>query len=307
MYPGFLSIKEILFFANLALFALFFIPFEANASNGRTVEYTYTFPGKTMIGEAQSYTLVGGEALSDIARIFDLGYKEVADANLGIDPGKAAAGREIKLPTAWLLPEIIEAGIVINLPEMRLYYFYMSDKEKKVVRTFPIGIGRAGYSTPAGDYSVTAKLKSPIWFPPETSRKAIPTLPLSVPPGPDNPLGDYWLQLSIKGYGVHGTNSPSTIGKKISLGCIRLYPEDIKWLFSSVENGARVKIIDMPVKIGSKDNRTYIEVHSGNRNPLERYEAAISKIRLLNLENINFEAVEKAAYKATGLPVLISK
>lgn len=260
-----------------------------------------------VIGANETYTIKNKETLIELAREYDVGYDEIVAANSDIDPWVPDKGAKIVIPGTWLLPETRDDGIVINLAELRLYYFFSID-ENKYVKTFPLGIGRQGFNTPTGDYKITGKVKDPVWRVPESIRAEDPERPEFVPPGPENPLGGYWLHLSIKGYGIHGTNRPYGIGRRVSHGCIRLYPEDIEILFSIAKPGTPVKIIDEPVKTGAQNNMVYIEVHSSEREEPELMVTAVKELsRKRLLQDTDTALLIESVKSATGLPAVISK
>lgn len=263
-------------------------------------------PSKILIGFNQIHIIKDEETLIELAREYDVGYNEIIAANRNIDPWIPEKGTKVLIPTSWLLPEILEEGLLINLAEMRLYYFFTINK-KKYVRTYPIGIGREGFNTPVGSFRIISKERDPVWNIPENIRKEYPELPPFIPPGPDNPLGKYWLQLSVNGYGLHGTNKPYGIGRRVSHGCIRLYPEDIEILFSSIKSGTKVKIIDEPVKVGIYNDKVYIEVHSSGREESELIMLAVKKLsRKRLLKHVETRLLFNAIKKATGLPTIVS-
>ena len=166
--------------------------------------------------------------------------------------------RKIVLPTAHLLPEAPREGIVINLPEMRLYYFAEAEQQPE---TYPIGIGREGWTTPTGTSRIVRKAEAPSWYPPDSIRAERPELPAVVEPGEDNPLGSHALYLDWPAYLIHGTNRPWGIGRRISSGCIRMYPEDIVSLFERVPVNTPVTVVDQPVKLGWIGGDLYLEAH----------------------------------------------
>ncbi len=263
-------------------------------------------PNNTLIGRPQKYLIKERETLIELAMEFDLGYNEITEANGDVDPWIPEKGSEILIPTSWILPEILNKGILINLAEMRLYHFF-NIKNKNYVRTFPIGIGREGFNTPEGTFRIVTIVKDPVWNVPESIRKERPELPAFIPPGPDNPLGKYWLQLSIKGYGIHGTNRPYGIGRRVSHGCIRLYPKDIEILSRLVRPNTMVKIINEPVKATRYNNRVYIEISNTNLPTTELKRLALKKLsekRLL--KDVNTQRLMKAIKSSTGLPTVIS-
>jgi L,D-transpeptidase ErfK/SrfK len=219
---------------------------------------TTVFATEDRIGRFEYYQIRGQKNLLQVARLNGLGYIELLAANPGINPWVPKKGRTLVLPKAHLLPDAPRRGIVINLAEMRLYFFR---KKNDPVLTFPIGIGRMGRETPTGVTHVKAKRKKPSWIPPASIRAERPGLPSEVPPGPRNPLGHYALNLAWKGYVIHGTNQPYGIGRRVSSGCIRLYPEDIALLFRLVSVGTPVTIVYQPVKLGWSGGELYAEIH----------------------------------------------
>ncbi|HEU4602864.1 MAG TPA: L,D-transpeptidase family protein [Steroidobacteraceae bacterium] len=222
-------------------------------------------PDDDVIGELQVTTVQGEDTLPDIARRFNLGYEEIVRANPGIDPWLPGAGREIVLPTQFVLPKAPREGLVINLAQLRVYYFPKVAKgEPQPVITHPIGIGKVGWSTPEGTTKITGKRKNPTWFPPASVRKehreAGDPLPAKVPPGPDNPLGAHMMTLGWPSYLVHGTNKPYGVGLRSSHGCIRFYPEDIAQLFDAIPVGTKVTVVNQPFVFGWHDDSLYAQV-----------------------------------------------
>lgn len=206
------------------------------------------------------------DTLVQIARDNDLGYAEIIRANPGVDPWLPGEGTEILLPTRFILPPVERRGIIINLPEMRIYYYPKpAAGETPMVITHPISIGRMDWTTPLGKSRVISKIKNPSWYPPESVREEHAAdgdpLPRIVPPGPDNPLGAFAMRLSIPGYLIHGTNKPSGVGMRVTHGCIRMLPEDIETFFARVPVNTQVRIINMPSKIGWSMDTLYLEVH----------------------------------------------
>ena len=198
------------------------------------------------------------DTLLDIARQHGLGYNEITAANPGIDPWVPGESTEVVLPTAFVLPPGPREGMVINLAQMRLFYFPPPRPgEPARVITHPIGIGVDIAPTPLGATRIVRKSVDPTWYPPDSIRERRAEegeiLPAVVPPGPDNPLGGYALYLGLPGYLIHGTNRPWGIGMRVSNGCIRLYPEDIEALFAQVPVDTRVRIVREPYLVGERD------------------------------------------------------
>jgi L,D-transpeptidase ErfK/SrfK len=213
-------------------------------------------PDGDIVGTVQTYTVQKGDSVFSIARRFDIGAVELLAANPSITSAKPATDEVLTIPTAHILPQGVRTGIVINLAELRLFYF----KPDGDVLTFPVSIGRAGWQTPTGTTEVVRKRKNPTWTPPASIRAEDPSLPEVVPAGPNNPLGQHALSLGWPGYAIHGTNAPASIGKPASHGCVRMYPEDIETLFGVVEVGTPVTFIDTPVKYGWRDGALFVEV-----------------------------------------------
>lgn len=231
----------------------------------------------TIVGSITYHSARKGESLIELARQYGLGYNEIVSANPNTDPFVPEEGSKIIIPTFWILPERPSnfQGILINLSEMRLYYFH----KKTQLNTFPIGIGDDGIETPVGNFKISHKVVNPSWYVPESIRQERPELPAVVPPGPDNPLGSHAMRLSGLSYLIHGTNRPYAIGRKVTHGCIRLYPEDIPKLFELVPIGTEVIITRQPVKVGKLGDEIYIEVHLDDQ--LDNFDYLKNAIELL--------------------------
>lgn len=261
----------------------------------------------TVIGSMQNHLVTKNESLIELARKYGLGYHEIVAANPGTDAFVPGEGKSVTIPTTWILPDTgPNDGIVINLSEMRLYFF--SKQSAGIVRTFPIGIGSEGNETPVGVFTIVEKKEKPAWYVPESIRKEKPELPAVVPPGPNNPLGSHALRLSARSILIHGTNRPYAVGRKASHGCIRMYPEDIPKLFQIVPNGTRVAIIRQPVKVGAMDDQVFLEVHKDQNANTHYFNEAV---RLL-IKNDLYKKVDKEKMLAAlrdkkGYPVNISK
>ncbi|MDE1943005.1 MAG: L,D-transpeptidase family protein [Betaproteobacteria bacterium] len=224
-------------------------------------------PGSDLVGRVQEVVATPQDTLLDIARRNDLGYNEITAANPGLDPWLPGAGARVVLPTQFILPEGPRRGIVVNLAAMRLFYFPVPRAgEQPEVVTFPIGIGRMGWNTPLVTTRIASKVADPVWHVPpsiqQEHEKDGDVLPESVPAGPDNPLGDFALMLELPGYLIHGTNKPYGVGRRVSHGCIRLYPEDIADLFRQVSKGLSVRFVDQPDLAGWLDGRLYLQAHA---------------------------------------------
>jgi L,D-transpeptidase ErfK/SrfK len=211
------------------------------------------------IRETTSYRATYEDTLLDVARRFSLGYVEIVAANPGTDPWIPGEGTSVVLPTLHLPPDAAPEGVVINLADMRLYYFA---EPGGAMQSFPIGIGRDGLLTPLGSTEVVRKTKDPTWRPTPRMRAEDPALPEAVPPGPDNPLGNRAMYLGWSQYLIHGTNKPLGIGRRTSSGCVRMYPEDVEYLYDRVAIGTKVTVVDQPIKLAWIDDALYIEAHT---------------------------------------------
>ena len=232
--------------------------------------FELAYPGQSVVGEPQLVKVAGDNTLSDLARAYGLGYDEIIAANPGVDPWLPGEGTDVLLPTQYILPAGVTDGVVLNVASKRLFWFPpVGAAEPLVVYTFPIGIGRVGWETPVGTTTVVAKAKDPNWYVPWSVRQEHAAmgdpLPSVVPPGPDNPLGGYVLKLDMPGYLIHGTNQPYGVGMRVSHGCVRLYPENIEYLFPEVAHGTRVTIVNEPYLLGERDGELFFEAHT----PLE--------------------------------------
>lgn len=266
-------------------------------------------------GSLETYNTRYEDNLYELARKFDVGLVELLSANPGVDVWQPKPSTRLIVPTAHILPEAPRKGIVINLAELRLYYY----PDAGSVYTFPIGIGREGWQTPAGEMRIVRKKKDPVWVPPPSIRKAEPDLPEVVPAGPDNPMGAYALYLGTGSYAIHGTNRPYGIGKRSSHGCIRMYPEDIETLFNVVKEGTHVRIIDKPYAIGWRGDKLYLNVMRTQEQadviseeytlppPAHLPELYDAVKRLAGSAAVDWYAVEVAIGKQSSVPVLIAK
>ncbi|WP_163576007.1 L,D-transpeptidase family protein [Halomonas faecis] len=213
-----------------------------------------------VIGEDYTVIVEDGDTLVDIARRHNVGYEAMRMANLDVSLWAPYAGTEVTIPNRHILPDAPREGIVINLSELRLYYYSAED----VVETYPISVGREGYATPVGVTKTTVKVKDPHWSPPRSMREEAAArgepAPSVVPPGPDNPLGRHAILLGLPSYLIHGTNKPEGVGMRVSRGCIRMYPEDIESLYERVPSGTQVNIVDQPFKAAwSQDGVLYAQ------------------------------------------------
>jgi L,D-transpeptidase ErfK/SrfK len=230
--------------------------------------YQLATPDDAVVGEDQSVQTVYQDTLYDLARKFSLGSEEVIRVNRGVDPWIPGADKTIIIPGRHILPPGPREGIVVNLPEHRLYYYPKQQRgQPRQVITYPVSIGKMDWHTPIGVTHVIGKEKNPVWFPPESVRKehaaAGDPLPTRVPSGPDNPLGLFAMRLAAGNgtYMIHGTNNPIAVGLAVTHGCIRMYPEDVAQLFPLIPVGMPVRIINEPVKVAWIDGQLLLEAH----------------------------------------------
>ncbi|MEQ8234971.1 MAG: L,D-transpeptidase family protein [Gammaproteobacteria bacterium] len=267
-----------------------------------------------VVGELSLATTVYEDTLSDLARAYDQGYNEMRLANPAVDPWLPGEGTEVVVPNLYVLPDAPRRGIVVNVPEMRMYYFL--DKGRGAaqrVMTFPISIGRQNWTTPKGQTRIVAKVKDPAWYPPKSIREEHAAegdiLPQVVPAGPDNPLGEHALRLSIDGYLIHGTNKPYGIGMRVTHGCIRMYPKDVATVFGLANVGTPVHIVNQPYKVGIAHGRIYLEVHPHLEEDGQLFADQYSHVMELVLARVrNYDAqlvwgeVRRALESRSGIP-----
>jgi L,D-transpeptidase ErfK/SrfK len=262
-------------------------------------------PSDELVGALDVHLIAPGESLVELARDYDVGFNEIAAANRHFDPYVPSAGETALIPTAWILPRAARRGIVVvNLSEMRLYLVPGGGRPPV---TFPVGVAVEDRATPLGVMTIVQKDVAPTWYPTAAIREEDPSLPASVPPGPENPLGSHALRLSRRTILIHGTNRPFGVGRKVSHGCLRLYPEDIRRLFRLVEVGTPVAIVREPVKVGLRQGRVYVEVHEDDTvapAPLDVALRLLGERRLL--QRVDPRKLEAAVHARRGIPVNVT-
>lgn len=230
--------------------------------------------GDEVFGAVQVVEARHEDTFVSLARTHNVGYEELRQANPGVDAWLPGEGTKVTIPSLYVLPRAPQRGIVVNVAELRMYYFPaqsgplpegVAPGSRRVI-THPISIGRMDWSTPLGATTITGKVANPSWYPPESIRKEHAErndiLPRVVPPGPDNPLGKHAMRLGLPGYLIHGTNKPSGVGMRVTHGCMRMFPEDVEALYKTVPVGTTVNIVNQPVKIGwTADGTLYLESH----------------------------------------------
>ena len=296
------TIRKIIFGAFIALVSTF------GVAQGAGYNYQVIDSGvpvenwKTVVGWMSHHVVEEKETLLDIARNYELGWNEIELLYPDMDPWVPDVGTDLTIPMCWVLPSAAKEGIVINIPEMRLYRYIPGTH---VVETYPVGIGTEEYQTPIGEFSVVDRQKDPVWTVPPSLREKYSFT--SMPAGPKNPLGAYWLGLSTNHIGIHGTNFPWAVGRQVSRGCIRLYPEHIERLFPDVPIGTKVRIVYEPVKIGVANGEIYMEVHPDSEGMNTDVEKEATE-RLQQLGEgcyISEETVQKVLQEKKGIPINI--
>ena len=271
----------------------------------------------------QITTAAKEDTLTDIARRFNVGYEEIVRANPGVDPWLPGEGKQIVVPTQFVLPNAPREGVVINVPQMRLFYYPKHKAgEPQVVITHPIGIGKVGWRTPEGVTKVMRKQKDPTWRPPPSIIKEHhengEELERVIGPGPDNPLGRFAFYLGWPSYMIHGTNKPAGVGLRSSHGCMRLYPEDIAQLFEIMPLGTQVRVVNEPFVFGWQDDQLHMQAFDVLEDDARDWKKAektlLSKSLGANIrkelkrrgEEVNWDRVATFTHDPRGLPVPIS-
>jgi L,D-transpeptidase ErfK/SrfK len=234
-----------------------------SALNSQCYALTFPMPQQgNIIGSLQTATVQRGDTLATIGLRYDIGAYEMKEANPDVNFGSPKVGSSLVVPSRFILPAAPKTGIVINLAEMRLYYYHLNGKQ---VSTFPIGVGKEGWTTPIGNTQILTKRKDPTWNVPESIwfNHLVNGQPIekSVPPGPTNPLGKYAMNLGFKNIVIHGTPYPLAVGVRSSHGCIRMVNDDVGQLFQYVNVGTKVNIVHEPIKVGTDGGQLYMESH----------------------------------------------
>jgi L,D-transpeptidase ErfK/SrfK len=275
--------------------------------------------GSSVVGEDASVQTVYEDTLPDLAHRYSLGYYEIIRANPAVDVWIPGAGARVTLPGRRILPAGPREGLVVNLPEHRLYYYPKpKPHEQPVVITYPVSIGKMDWRTPLGDTHVIAKVKHPAWYPPESIRKEHEAngdpIPKVVPAGPDNPLGDFALRLAAGNgeYMIHGTNNPTAVGMAVTHGCIRMYPEDVAALFAIVPIGTRVRLVNEPVKVAWVDGQLLLEAHppvdaegQSIEPDVEMLSQKLDQALGSNTAAIHWDLARATLATASGIPTLV--
>ena len=303
----------------------------AIAVAGPSQASTYILPPADVdiVGQIKTVTAGRDNTLLDIAREYDIGQNEILHANPNVDRWLPDDNSEVVLPRRFILPNTKRSGLVINLPEMRLYYYPKPKTgETPVVITHPVSVGRMDWDTPLGKTKIVSKKEDPSWRPPQSLKdEAIAAgddpLPDVVEPGPDNPLGRYAMRLGIPGYLIHSTNKPYGVGMRVTHGCLRMYPEDIEQLFDKIPVNTPVQLVNQPIKIGWLAGSLFLEVHPPLEEDEEKYQDYMQSVLDIIADFLGDEkdsgridavntglsgsALRQAVKEKSGIPVLISR
>lgn len=297
--------------------AMVFLLFMLSATLAEAASFPLPPEGETLIGKVQETRVREGETLLDIARRHSVGLVEMENANPGVDPWLPKVGQKVVIPSQYLLPNAPREGIVVNLPELRLYYYPPAKPgAQRVVITYPLGIGSEGRAIPLANTKIVEKKVDPVWVVPESIRAEHAAegefLPKLVPPGPENPLGRYAMRLGLTNYLIHSTNRPFSVGMRVSHGCLRMYPEDIESLFPQIPVGTPVSIIDQPYKVGWHNGELYLESHppmaeaghtpESNLTPMV---ATVTNMVSMRLDDRAWQLASEVATRRAGIPVKI--
>ena len=270
--------------------------------------------GDRVIGQVRFVRSTYLDTFSDIALGENQGFNELRLANPDVDAWLPGDGTQVVIPSRHVLPDVAQEGIVINVPEMRLFFFpKVAADEAPVVITHPISIGRREWTTPHGGTKIVAKAKEPAWYPPESIRaeheERGDPLPKIVPPGPENPLGKFALRLGLPGYLIHGTNKPAGLGMRVTHGCIRMYPSDIEQLFHQTKVGTAVRIINQPFKVGILNDALYLEAHPPLDEDVDNFRNRYTHIVNLIVTaldgrkaNIDWNDLQRVLARSSGIP-----
>lgn len=294
-------------FKKISLFILSLLPTISLAT-------VYQLPTHSdIVGHVQLVTVKKGDSLTKLARQYDISTVKIKSANPKLAKQKyLKLNQTVVIPTRYILPKIRQ-GIVVNLTELRLYYF---PEGKHIVITYPVALGRMGWRTPTAKTLVYKKKKNPEWRAPKsiwnyTYKKYGKKLPKVMPSGPENPLGYYALYLSKWGYLIHGNNDPSSIGRYVSSGCIRLYNDDIEQLFYQVPVKTQVFLIHHSLKVGADQRgNLYLESERGFDKTSEQSELNQTDLQHVLAPyqahmQINWHLAERVANNHRGIPVII--
>jgi L,D-transpeptidase ErfK/SrfK len=267
-----------------------------------------------LIGEIYKVTAKRDDTLIDIGHRHGIGYEAMVRANPDVSVWYPGEGTEVIIPGQFILPDAPREGVIVNVAEMRLYYY---PPNKKQVETYPIAVGRMDWKTPLGKTTITEKVENPTWIPPQSIRKehaeAGNPLPAVVPAGPDNPMGNHKMRLGIPGYLIHGTNKPDGVGMRVTHGCIRMLPEHIEDLFPRLPLGTSVRLVNESFKLGWSDGTLYVQAYpyldEEEGNTMQRVTEALAEVDA-NVEGldypIDYARLREVVEVPGGMPVALN-
>lgn len=274
-------------------------------------------PGDSIVGsppyEVKYVAAKYEDTLIDIAVDHHIGQDEIVLANQNVDRWLPGAGTPVRIPTSFILPNAPRNGVVVNLPEMRIYYYPNASQ----VVTYAIGIGRENnWKTPLVKTQIAGKMENPSWTPPPSIIAEHladgDVLDPYYPPGPDNPLGLFAFRLGLPGYLIHSTQKTNGIGMRVSHGCMRMYPQDIEKFFPLVKVGTAVNIVNQPIKVGWYHDTLYMEVYPQMEETPATFEQRLHEaLNLIEQANggqmpvIKGSILKSALEKPSGLPIAI--
>ena len=295
---------------------LCWLPVLCVTSYAAAIELPLPPPGEDIVGAVQVIEARYEDTFADLGKTHDLGYLEMVAANPGVDAWLPGVGTQIVLPTRYILPPGPREGVVINLAEYRLYYY---PKNKPVVYTYPLGIGREGWDSPISETTIAVKTPNPGWIPPQSilreHAEAGDPLPAYVPPGPDNPLGPYKLTLSLPGYLIHGSNKNFGIGMRVSHGCFRMLNHNVLELADLVPVGTKVRIINEPYKLGVSQGKLYLEAHAtitddDNVSVVDKHAALVKLLsasdKVKDAYSLDWERIRQLVAAEEGIPEAVA-
>ncbi|WP_084155755.1 L,D-transpeptidase family protein [Halomonas halocynthiae] len=266
-----------------------------------------------VVGELYAVTAKEDDTLIDIGHQHGIGYEAMVRANPDVSVWYPGKGTEVMIPGQFILPDAPREGVVVNVAEMRLYYYPPGKDE---VETYPIAVGRMDWKTPLGKTTITEKVENPTWIPPQSIRKehaeAGNPLPAVVPAGPDNPMGNHKMRLGIPGYLIHGTNKPDGVGMRVTHGCIRMLPEDIENLFPRLPLGTSVRLVNESFKLGWNDEHLYVQAYpyldEETEKTMQRVTEALAAVDAATKDldyPVDYAKLRKVVEVPSGMPVAL--
>src|SRR6185312_360252 len=289
------------------------------ATRSHAAVFTLPPNGGSLIGQDQQIQTQSADTLLDLARKYSVGYWEIQEANPRVDMWLPGQGTGLTIPGRFIVPPVDHKGIVINLPQHRLFYFPKPRRhDQPIVITYPVSPGEGDWPTPVGVTRIIRKVPHPVWIPTahilKAHRDAGDPIPKIWPAGPDNPMGEWALETTLS-HGeiyIHGTNNPMAIGMSVTHGCVRLYPEDIAALYPVVRVGTAVTVVNEPVLASLQDGELYLEVHPPTNSnhvaaapDLDKISQIIDTAIAQNVVAIDWDKVRQVAAQANGIPQLI--